>query len=144
MLKKVNWVADYIVNKLNKRNIMITHLKLQKLLYFCQKEFLKRYDMPLFNEDFEAWIHGPVLPIIYKEYAKFGWDNIPAPRFPLFPLNKNEKETIKFVLEKYQNFSGKELENLTHQEYSWIEARKGLLFYTPSKKIISKKCIRLS
>lgn len=144
MLKKVNWVANYIIYKLNRRNIEITHLKLQKLLYFSQKEFLKKYNIPLFADDFEAWIHGPVLPIIYKEYAKYGWDNIPCSFFNIFPLTKLEKETIKNVLNNYQNFSGKELEYFTHQEYSWLKARKGILLYSPSKEVITKESIRLS
>ena len=41
----------------------ITPLKLQKLLYFAQGNYLAKYNMPLFDEDFEAWIHGPVIPL---------------------------------------------------------------------------------
>ncbi len=144
MLKKVNIVAKYIIYKLNKRKIEITHLKLQKLLYFCQKDFLKKYGIPLFEEDFEAWVHGPVLPIIYKEYAKYGWDNIPDTKI-FYPFLKNiERATIKDTLNRYQKFSGKELENISHKEFSWLSAREGVLFYTPSNKLISKESIRHS
>lgn len=143
MLNTAKSVAKYIINRLNSKNIEITHLKLQKLLYFCQKEYLQKYNKPLFEEDFEAWVHGPVLPEIYREYAKYGWDNIPK-TLRTSIIFTTEKNHIKEVLEKYQNLSGKELEILSHNEYSWILARKGVLFYAPSNSIITKESIRQS
>lgn len=39
-----------------------SELKLQKLMYFAQRESLALTGLPLFEEPFEGWIHGPVLP----------------------------------------------------------------------------------
>jgi uncharacterized phage-associated protein len=34
------------------------------------------YGDPLFEEDFQAWIHGPVIPVLYQKYKSFGWQPI--------------------------------------------------------------------
>ena len=38
----------------------MSHLKLQKLLYYCDAYSLAYFDNPLIEDDFEAWVHGPV------------------------------------------------------------------------------------
>ena len=38
----------------------MTHLKLQKLCYYAQAWYLTIYGQRLFNEEFQAWLHGPV------------------------------------------------------------------------------------
>ena len=42
--------------------VAITHLKLQKLLYFCYGCYLARTGEELFAEPLEAWPKGPVEP----------------------------------------------------------------------------------
>lgn len=54
----------------------ITHLKLQKLLYYAQGVFLAITGKRLFKEPIEAWQHGPVVAEVYDEYKKFGRNNI--------------------------------------------------------------------
>ncbi len=51
----------------------ITHLKLQKLLYYAQAWSLVLKGKSLFEEDFEAWAHGPVLPSIFEQYKNMGF-----------------------------------------------------------------------
>lgn len=49
----------------------ITPLKLQKLVYYAQAlshPFNNRF---LFEEDFEAWVHGPVSPELYYKYKEY-------------------------------------------------------------------------
>ncbi|WP_374049741.1 type II toxin-antitoxin system antitoxin SocA domain-containing protein [Paenibacillus larvae] len=31
----------------------------------------------LFDDNFEAWVHGPVNPQLYTEYREYGWQEIP-------------------------------------------------------------------
>lgn len=54
----------------------ITNLKLQKLLYYAQGYFLAKKDIPLFDEDFLAWEHGPVIRKIYNIYKENGANGI--------------------------------------------------------------------
>ena len=44
---------------------LMTHLKLQKLVYFAQGAPLHYVGEPLFHEPMKAWIHGPVCPDLY-------------------------------------------------------------------------------
>jgi uncharacterized phage-associated protein len=50
----------------------LTNLKLQKLLYYCQINSLKKYKTPLFDDVIEAWDYGPVISSVYKQYKPFG------------------------------------------------------------------------
>lgn len=47
----------------------LSNLQIQKLLYIAQMFHIGRYKQPIFNEDFEAWKLGPVVPVVYQ-YAK--------------------------------------------------------------------------
>ena len=45
----------------------VTHKKLQKLCYYSQAWHCALYDgTPLFAERIEAWVHGPVIPELYR------------------------------------------------------------------------------
>lgn len=73
-------VANYIIAEINKYNedklfseqILLNVKKLQKLLYFCDIEYMKQYDgTPMFQDDFHAWPSGPVITEVYLQFAVF-------------------------------------------------------------------------
>lgn len=64
-------LANYIVDKCIKDNTPITNLQLQRILYFVQKDFLKR-GSPAFSDYIEAWGVGPVVPNVYFCFCGFG------------------------------------------------------------------------
>ena len=64
-------LANYIVDKCIKDNVPITNLQLQRILYFIQKDFLKR-GSPAFSDYIEAWGFGPVVPNVYFCFCGFG------------------------------------------------------------------------
>ena len=70
-------VCEYIIYYSNKRNYSLSNLKLQKLLYFVQAYFLIKFNEPCFAEDIEAWDFGPVVPVAYHVYKRFGAGEIP-------------------------------------------------------------------
>ncbi len=125
----------------------MSHLKLQKLLFYCDAYHLAYFEKPLVPEDFEAWVHGPVCRTVYNSlkdnsilYSDLAFDSVndkdPDEDFNL--LNTSQKELITFVLKDLSTWSAFDLETSTHDEYPWIEARKGI---SPSKmctNIISK------
>ncbi len=69
-------IADYFIWLANNTGSFISNLKLQKLVYYAQAWYLAIHDQPLFNEEFEAWIHGPVIPVLYQKYKTFSWKPI--------------------------------------------------------------------
>ena len=69
-------IACYFIYLANQTGSFINNSRLQKLVYYAQAWHLALYDTPLFEEDFEAWIHGLVIAGLFEEYKKFGWKPI--------------------------------------------------------------------
>lgn len=59
---RVETVVNTLLKFASENNHQITHLKLQKLLYFLYGEYLARTGKLLIEEHFEAWQYGPVIP----------------------------------------------------------------------------------
>lgn len=116
----------------------ITHLKLQKLVYYAQAWSLALLKRPLFDEDFEAWAHGPVAPSLYQEFKGNGWEALGLPSV-CTPLDEDTEELLSQVWDVYGQHSAKHLEALTHREAPWLEARGGLPPEVLSSKAISKE-----
>ena len=50
----------------------ITNIKLQKILYFLQIDYYRKFKVRLIKEDFYCWYYGPVLKSVYYEFKKYG------------------------------------------------------------------------
>jgi len=61
-----NNVSDYLISFAHSTGDVITNLKLQKLLFYSQAWYLALKDDYIFEEDFQAWVHGPVLVSQYQ------------------------------------------------------------------------------
>jgi uncharacterized phage-associated protein len=120
-------VANYFLKMVDRESgSSMTHLKLQKIVYYAQAWHLVFSNgSPLFDSKIEAWVHGPVCPELYNAYREYGYDNLPKPEGELYGFTNEEAETMDAVWECYGDFDGKYLEELTHQEYPWQEARNG-------------------
>jgi uncharacterized phage-associated protein len=130
-----------------KRMEEVTPLALQKILYFIQGIYMVFYKEPLFKEDCMAWVHGPVYEAVYDLFRDFKYNPIEDDRFAIFKdrfedLCDREKEVIDLVVNTFGKYSGKVLEDITHKELPWKNARVGYEASEPSKEIISKDEIR--
>lgn len=120
----------------------ITNLKLQKLLYYSQGWYLALNNgQPLFNDRIEAWVHGPVVPIVFRKYRDFKWSRLPA-EIPLNDLTTNASEHIDEVISVYGHLSPWDLERMTHSEDPWKEARGTLSPDMPSSVPIGLESMR--
>ena len=99
----------------------LTNLKLQKLLYYQQGFHLAFFGTPLFAEDVEAWMYGPVVPAVYDEYSAYGYSALPEVKEPV-SLSENEEELFNEVYDAYREFSAIGLMNRTHSERPWLDA----------------------
>ncbi|SFE01803.1 Uncharacterized phage-associated protein [Thermoanaerobacter thermohydrosulfuricus] len=121
----------------------MTHKKLQKLCYYAQAWHLALYKNKLFKEDFEPWIHGPVCRDLYNVYKEYGWNNIPKEEKLPDNISSEIYEFLKVVFNTYGEFTGDELEAISHSELPWREARKGLEEWEPSvNRIIDPNIMR--
>jgi len=131
-------LAKYIVTFFDQKGDLITNKKLQKLVYYVEAWNLV-YLKSVYNEDIEAWVHGPVVREVYDEYKKFGYSPI-IQNYPegtsasqelkalqeALDIQGGRKELIGGVLEKYGAMSSFQLELIAHSERPWLEARGNL------------------
>lgn len=131
-MASIHDVAAYILKKQG----LMTAMKLQKLVYYCQAWSLVWDERPLFKQRIEAWANGPVAPALYNKhrgkYNVSGW-----PYGQCQNLSDTEKETIDAVLKFYGDKTSQWLSDLTHQEAPWRDARKGIPPGEPSETEIT-------
>ena len=133
-------VANYFIWLARETGSFISNLKLQKLVYYAQAWHLAIHDVPLFEEDFQAWVHGPVIAELYQKYKSFRWQPITADVTPQLP-----PATIEFlegVSDEYFSCDGYELERMTHAEDPWILARGGIAHDVASTNQIEKNWMK--
>lgn len=125
-LSSVFDVADYFLNRQDDDcQDIITNLKLQKLCYYAQGFYLALNRHRLFNEDIEAWQHGPVIPVLYEKYKKFGSGALPISEdFNLRNIPDDVQDLLDEVYSEYGQYSAWKLRNMTHCEPPWQNAIK--------------------
>ncbi|MBK8483153.1 MAG: DUF4065 domain-containing protein [Saprospiraceae bacterium] len=135
-------ISNYFISLANDSGSFISNLKLQKLLYYAQAWHLAKFKERQFEGEFQAWIHGPVLPESYQEFRQFHWKPILKDVDKNFhkqfsaSLNPEHAEMLFNVVNEYFGQEGYTLEKLTHNEDPWKLARIGLSDDEPSNNII--------
>jgi hypothetical protein len=117
-------LAFYLIDKYEKiSNIDFgnNEMKLHKLMYFVQRQSLALTGEPIINEDFEGWVHGPVL-VSLRNFFDFKSDV----KFDFSDLSERDKYVVDSVLYEYGHLEAWKLRNLSHEEYSWQVSRAGL------------------
>ncbi|MCI5892103.1 MAG: DUF4065 domain-containing protein [Clostridiales bacterium] len=132
-------IANWFLSENRRRMVeedsdYITHLKLQKLLYYAQGCYLAIKNKPLFKENILAWAHGPVVYEVYQEFKQYGSNPIEF----LDDYNNNiDIETqgiLKEVFDTFGQYSAWKLRQMTHEEAPWLK--------TPRNEIIDKEIIK--
>jgi uncharacterized phage-associated protein len=119
-------IAKWFVNATDRESgDDITHLKVQKLLYYAQGWALAYFDLPFFAEKMEAWAHGPVAPSVWEKLKEFGYSSIPEQKI-MRKISGDHGRLLGAVNQKYSIFSAKKLEAMTHSESPWLTARAGI------------------
>ena len=135
---KVDEVIEYLLFQCED----ITPLALQKALYYVQGLYYAFRENFMFNEDCEAWVHGPVYREIYNRYSGFRFDPIEGEdEFDVSVFTDLEKAVIDSVIQYLCCYSGKILERFTHSEMPWLKTRGNLPADEHSDRIINKELI---
>ncbi len=133
-----------------KRNHM-TNKKIQKLCYYAQAWSLAKLGYSIAtNASFEAWVHGPVSPALYKIFKQFGWKELKIEESDIEAVkervesvfNEEQKSVLESVWITYGEYSADELEQLTHSEKPWLEQREGLSKFESSHRVISEETMK--
>ena len=120
-MEKIINVAQYIFNEYKRvTEEIIDEMKLQKLLYFSQRETFAILNQPLFNEVFEGWKYGPVSREVRTVFTE---DGVNA---QTEDIKSESKYIINNIIQEYGALASWKLSALTHKETSWFNSRKGL------------------
>lgn len=133
---EIELIAEYII-LIGKE---ITPLALQKVLYYAQGFYKAFFGEFLFDDDCEAWVHGPVYTKIYDKYKMFKSGNIQASTdYDVSDIIDDEKrELLDVIIKCFGYYNGKALEKMSHYETPWMNARNGLPVNENSNNVIEK------
>lgn len=127
-------------------------LKLQKLLYYIEAWHLVFMNSSIIDDDFEAWVHGPVsrkiwdylksMSVLYNDVKIKDESKDAAIKDVESVLSQEQVEVIRNVLKEYGDKTAFHLENLTHSEEPWLAAREGVPGNQKSENKISKSLMK--
>ena len=119
-------IAKYIISYYYEHKRTVSNLKLQKLLYFIQAEFLVAKGERCFKEKIEAWDFGPVVPEVYKKYQMYGGANIPVFKTLEYGyISPDDKKLIDGILDECAPYSAAALVEITQNQRPWKVAYYG-------------------
>lgn len=122
-------IANLLLDEADQRDITVTNLALQKLLYFAHGIYLTQNKRPLVSGYFEAWQYGPVHPAVYRAFKDAGSSRIrirAQGRDPLTgrarelptPTDHEVVDLVRHVLVSYGRMSPGRLVDLSHAKGS--------------------------
>lgn len=128
MLHNFRAVANFFIDKAKSENKLLSHMQIQKLLYFAHGIYLAIYRSPLIDKTFQAWKHGPVIPELYFDLSPFGSHGIKKKltevknttgKSKICEPSVNSKdqnllELLNFIWEQFGGYDGLKLSYLTH------------------------------
>lgn len=117
-------IAQYIIDYCSNTNKIISNLKLQKVLYFVQAEFLVDTGHPCFYEDIEAWDFGPVVPEVYFKFRIYGSATIPPIKPVHFKISDADRIRINSIVSACSEYTASQLVEITHNQTPWRKAYK--------------------
>lgn len=129
-------VAEYIIERCNQKHESISNLKLQKILYFVQAQFIVKYGTPCFENIMQAWDHGPVVPAVYHEYRGYGNTNIPSYGDKRFHFEQDEQQTLDVTIDRASEYTASQLVEIARNQRPWMDA------YEEADRIITSESIR--
>jgi len=127
MYNPVHVSNNFLVRSFS-QGVPVTAMKMQKMLYFLYRDYLKETGIALFSERFSAWPYGPVLESVYHTYKDFGANRIKNyGGTPVYSLMEEDDPHLAGVISRIWNrslpYDGIELSRLTHHlSGAWYQA----------------------
>lgn len=121
-------VANYVLGYYCEKNgHAISNLKLQKILYFLQAEFLVGRKKALFKDEIEAYDYGPVVHEVDKRYRIYGGGIIPynlidTKKNYKKDISNNDKEAINNLLDVMNDYSTTALLDIIQNQKPWRDS----------------------
>jgi uncharacterized phage-associated protein len=135
-------IADWIVRfRADDIGVPIDLPSLEKHLFYAQSFRLALIGEVLFDDEFEAWRNGPVLPEVYQCYRGFGANSI-------IPSDGHQRSLgdvesyVEEVVDFFGGYTSIQLSRATHSEEPWQKARQGVGRHDSSKNVIPNDELR--
>lgn len=142
--------SDHAVNMADMQDSDLTNLKLQKLLYYSQGHSLGELGKPLFNEDFVAWQHGPVISSVYSNFSYLksdliGYEIGQEEKYNCHNIANNKViyDLLTRILNYYNQYSPWKLRDMSHEESPWKNVNiRDVISKESLEEFFSKKNIK--
>lgn len=134
-------LADYIILKANELNKPVQNLKLQKIMYFLNADYMlnNKGNALIEDENFERWDYGPTIRSVYYEYSSNGASPIKSNSkhiniyrdnnnnidiyfsegLDINSLDRKERKFIDKHINEFLRFNPFDLVNESHKETQW-------------------------
>ncbi|HEY1398994.1 Panacea domain-containing protein [Roseateles sp.] len=142
-------VANAVLHRAKERGLSVSHLKLQKLVFFTHAWSLAIEGVPAVDERPEAWEYGPVFNSLYYRLKGSGHDAITAlietvdaqtNAFAALipsPVDATFWRILDQVMDRYGSFTPSQLSTLSHEAGGpWEQARNS------KQAVISDESVR--
>lgn len=107
-------IAKYIITSCNNKDLPVSNLKLQKMLYYAWIDYYKATGTHLFDNEICAWKFGPVVPDVYYEFCSFAGNAIT--REYNVALDVSDQKILDDTISKYIDMPVYTLVAQTHKE----------------------------
>lgn len=143
-IEVANWLLAWACYK----DVQLTRLSLQKLLYFSQSHYLCDYEVPLFDEEILAFPHGPLV----KEVWEYNIEQNPSndgdydvdltEEFDFESFSEDDNQFMMTIWNSYGNLNANHLVNKSHKELPWNWNFNPETDNPKNAKVISKDFMR--
>jgi uncharacterized phage-associated protein len=141
-------VANAVLYRAKQRGLFVSHLKLQKLVFFTHAWSLALYDAPVVVERPEAWRYGPVFDSLFhrlrsqrdRQITEF-LQTVDEGRnvyVTLMPAPEDETfwTVLDQVMDRYGHFSAEQLSALGHERGgAWAQTREAKQAVIPDDRL---------
>jgi uncharacterized phage-associated protein len=144
MITSIHAVADFLIQLVDRTSgDSINLFKLQKMVYYAQAWHLTLYEQPLFDDEFEAWVHGPVSPELHRRFRHFDSQPIglEAVDTDTTKLDVSVRDFLDEVWTVYGKYSVPYLEKMSHDESPWQDVRVGLAPDVRGNRVITQEAM---
>ncbi|MEM9279419.1 MAG: type II toxin-antitoxin system antitoxin SocA domain-containing protein [Pseudomonadota bacterium] len=120
-------IANFFLDQAEANGVALSHLKIQKLLFFAHAWNLAKFDQPLIGQPFEAWKYGPVVRVVYDQLKSYKSKSVVTRLTRIDPTtgeftesysnyNSETRELLSSIYYFYGQFHALKLSDLTHQK----------------------------
>lgn len=118
-------IANFFLRLAWEERLPVSHLAIQKILFFAHAWHLGRSGEPLIGQSFEAWKYGPVLRVVYDQLKRFKDMPVTSPLLKIdietgnwieatVDLSGEDCEFLGGIFNYYSKFHAGQLVDLTH------------------------------